>query len=171
MTGRIRSAAKTVTGVKTRRSKSSRGVPVGCKGPCKTHTLDVIRTIHHDGRGAGHISNIEKGDGFGEREGRKVRISRMLIRGKLWLDAAHAVKPHCNVVKMWLIKDRRPGNELVGFGSLFDMTDNEPLSGLIKMDYRDRFLVIKDFTYDLYGGANFRADIIDIDEMIELNSD
>nr|QJX74428.1 V1 [Paper mulberry leaf curling associated virus 2] len=167
--GRKKVGSKGPTKARVRMGRGS--IPAGFKGPCKTHTLDVIKTIHRDGRGSGQLSNIDRGEDLGNREGRRVRVSRMLIRGKLWLDANNSKVPGSNLTKIWFIKDRRPGNEVVAFSSLMDMTDSEPLSAVVKMDYRDRFIVLKDMVVDLHGGDNFRINAIDIDEMIECNCD
>ncbi|WGT94047.1 coat protein [Myrica rubra citlodavirus 1] len=154
-----------------RKIKGRVDAPTGFKGPCKTHTLDFIKTVHHDGRGAGTISNVARGDELGNREGRRIRISRVLMRGKVWLDVNNAAVPGSNVCKIWVMKDRRPGNELVAFNALMDMADSEPTSALIKVDYRDRFIVLRDMVYDLHGGKDFRVDEATMDEMIEVNCD
>nr|AWT50359.1 coat protein [Citrus chlorotic dwarf associated virus] len=153
------------------RRKSSKGVPPGCKGPCKTHTVDVIKTIYHDGRGSGMISNIDRGDELGQREGRKIRVSRMIMRGKIWLDVNNASVPGSNLAKIWIFKDRRPGTEPVAFNALMDMSDSEPLSAFVKVDYRDRFIALHTMTVDLHGGKDFRVDELDLDELVEINSD
>nr|QEQ92296.1 coat protein [Camellia chlorotic dwarf-associated virus] len=158
-------------GVSIRRTGWKGKVPDGCKGPCKTHSVDLIKTVYHDGRGAGFIANIDKGDDLGNRDGRRVRITKVLLRGKVWLDVTNAALPGSNVCKVWIIKDRRPGNEIVNFTSLMDMTDSEPMSALIKMDYRDRFIVLRDMQFDLHGGKDFRVDEASMDEMISVNCD
>ena len=160
---------RTVSKSKSRAARGS--IPTGCKGPCKTHTLDIIKTVHRDGRGAGLLSNVDKGDDLGNREGRRIRISKMLIRGKVWLDMTNSVAPGSNLTKIWIVKDRRPGKELVAFNALFDMTDSEPLTALVKMDYRDRFIVVKDMVFDLHGGKDFRVSEFEFDEMMNINCD
>ncbi|CAK7339753.1 unnamed protein product [Dovyalis caffra] len=99
------SGMKRASKPKTRRSK--KGVPVGCKGPCKTHTIDVIKTCYHDGRGPGLLSNIDRGDDLGQMEGRRIRVIKMLLRGKVYLNDSNALVPGTNICKIWIIKDMR----------------------------------------------------------------
>ncbi|AVY03267.1 capsid protein [Passion fruit chlorotic mottle virus] len=157
--------------VKRMKKGKSGGIPVGCKGPCKTHTVDVIATVTHDGKGPGLVSNISKGDDFGQREGRRIRVTKLLLRGKVWLPQDKATIAGSNIMRLWVMKDRRPGSQHVAFEALFDMADKEPSTALVKMDYRDRFIVIKDMEIDLHGGRDFRVDEETFDIMVPINCD
>ncbi|WXB20459.1 capsid protein [Apiscitlodal virus] len=159
--------------IKNRRARKAQlgGIPIGCKGPCKTHTVDVIKTVDHMGSGPGLVSNITKGDEFGQREGRRIRVTRLLLRGKAWLAQNKASVAGSCIMKLWVVKDRRPGSEHVAFSALFDMADQEPSTALVKLDYRDRFIILRDMEIDLHGGKEFRVDEETFNLMVPCNCD
>nr|QIK02122.1 putative coat protein [Mulberry mosaic dwarf associated virus] len=136
--------------------------PINALGPVKRGTFGIkLASINHTGGNGNHLTHFDHGDDTNQRTGRKIKINGINIRGKLYLNNPRTNSYH--IVRLWIIRDTRPGSEPVSFSSFMDMHDNEPMTAMVKKDWGERFQVLKDLTFHLVGanGLSFNEDVVE----------
>ncbi|UDM84304.1 AV1 protein [Tobacco leaf curl Puer virus] len=126
-------------------------VPRGCEGPCKVQSYESRHDVVHTGKVI-CVSDVTRGNGITHRVGKRFCVKSVYILGKVWMDENIKTKNHTNTVMFFLVRDRRPSGTPMDFQQVFNCYDNEPSTGTVKNDLRDRFQVMRKFTATVTGG-------------------
>lgn len=93
-----------------------------------------------------------------DRTGKRVKIKAIRMMGKIYLDGQYKANPGVTTVRLYIIRDARPGSQQLAFDAFMDMKDKEPTTAMIKTDYRDRLKILKYIDLEVAGGKDFRVD-------------